>query len=210
MKCPHIGWSSQVYPLEVADVAALSDYAGAAIPDVALPKDEIIVYIRPDGPDVLLRGRALVMARAAEGPRAIVRVRFVFKPKAAKWNLLACWVRVIRDQYRYHGTALYHITPQAVRELGLERTIRSATNPQKRAGRDRVADMRKLRESLRTKGFDDARPIHVTFCRSWGTQDSLRQGHHRVSACLDCGIDRMAVFFSAAGALPRVLGGHRA
>lgn len=210
MNCPHIGWSSQVYPLEVADVAALPDYAGESIPDVALPKDEVIAYIRPDGPDVLLRGRAIVTARCEEGPRAIVRVRFVFKPKAAKWNLFACWIRVIRNRYRYHGTARYHISPQAIREMGLERKIRSVENPQQRSGRDRAADMRKLLESLRTNGFDDTKPIHITFCRSFGTQDSLRQGHHRVSACLDCGIDRMAVFFSAAGALPRVLGGHRA
>ena len=38
---PHLGWSSYVYPLEAADFAKVPDYDGPAVPDEALPSDEI-------------------------------------------------------------------------------------------------------------------------------------------------------------------------
>ena len=59
---PHLGWSSHVYPLDAADFAQVPDYAGPAIPSTALPDDAIILYIRPDGPDAVLRGRAAIDA----------------------------------------------------------------------------------------------------------------------------------------------------
>ena len=207
---PHLGISSNVYPLEAVDVARLADYAGEAIPEAALPEDDIIIYIRPDGPDVLLRGRALVTSAVATGDvQATVDVRVVFKPAIAKWNLLATVVRVLRNKYRYHGTGVYHIATQTVREMGLERMIRSIEHPQPRKNKDRQASMKRLLESLRTRGYDDTRPINIQICRTLGRTDSLRQGHHRVSACLACGVTRMAVSFCAAGALPRELGGNR-
>lgn len=207
---PHLGISSNVYPLEAADVARLADYDGAPIPDAALPADDVIIYIRPDGPDVLLRGRARVTSAAAADARATVGVRIVFKPSIAKWNLLATLVRVLRNRYRYHGTGVYHIAAQAVRDLKVERAVRTLDNPQQRKNRDRAASMRRLAESLRTRGYDDTKPINIQVCRICGRRDSLRQGHHRVSACLACGVTRMAVGFCAAGAWPRELGGNRA
>ena len=57
------------------------------------------------------------------------------------------------------------------------------------------------RSYVRTRGYDDAKPINVMLCRTCGKYDSLRQGHHRVSACIALGVERMAVRFSAAGAL---------
>ena len=199
---PHLGISSNVYPLEAADLAALKDYDGPPIPDEALPDDDVLLYIRPDGEDVLLRGRRNVDSAASGDARATLPARVVFKPSIAKWNLVATLVRTLRNRHRYHGTAVYHISPRAVRALGLERAIRTLENPQLRKNKDRAASMRRLAASLRTRGYDDARPINVMLCRTCGRTDSLRQGHHRVSACLECGIDRMAVHFSAAGALP--------
>lgn len=208
-RLPHLGWSSHVYPLEAGDLAARPDYEGAPIPEAALPSDAVLLYIRPDGQDVLLRGRAEVAAAAASSPRAVVSVRVVFKPAIAKWNLPATLVRVLRTRSHCHGTAIYHISARAVRQMGLERAVRTVEHPQKRRGEDRGAAMRRLWESLRTNGYDDARPITIMLCRTGGLQDSLRQGHHRVSACLACGIDRMAVQFSFAGALPFVLARSR-
>lgn len=208
---PHLGISSYAYPLEAADLVGLADYDGEALPEEALPNDDIIIYIRPDGPDVLLRGRALVTSAVATGDvQATVDVRVVFKPSIAKWNLPATIVRALRNKYRYHGTGVYHIATQTVRDMGLERAIRTIDHPQQRKNKDRAASMRRLVESLRTRGYDDARPINIQVCRVFGRTDSLRQGHHRISACLACGISRMAVSFCAAGALPRELGGNRA
>ena len=62
--------------------------------------------------------------------------------------------------------------------------------------------MARLLESLKRDGYRDDKPIVVMLCRTGGLVDSLRQGHHRVSACLACGIDRMAVEFAAAGVAP--------
>lgn len=209
-RLPHLGISSNAYPLEAADLVGLPDYDGAPIPEAALPDDDVVLCLRPDGPDALLRGRAFVNSACATGDaRATVDVRIVFKPSVAKWNLLAVVVRVLRNKYRYKGTGIYHISAQAVRDMKVERMIRSIDDPQPRKGKDRQASMARLVNSLRTRGYDDAKPINIQICRTAGRTDSLRQGHHRVSACLACGVDRIAVQFSAAGALPRGLGGNR-
>jgi len=205
----HLGVSSCVYPLEAGDLLRLPDPPEGTIPADALPGDVVLLYIRPDGPDALLRGRArLEAAVAAEGARAVVPVRVVFKPSIPRWRIVTTLVRVLRNRHRYRGTGVYHIDPAAVRALGLERATRTLEHPQRRKGVDRAAKMRILAESLRRNGYDDAKPICVQVCRVGGRVDSLHQGHHRVSACLACGVGRMAVRFSAAGALPRILGGR--
>ncbi len=208
-RLPHLGWSSHVYPLEAGDVAAQPDYKGAPIPETALPPDAIVLFVRPDGPDALLRGRTRVDAAAASDPHAVVPVRVVFKPAIAKWNLLGTLLRVFRNGHRFHGTGVYHTSAQTIRGLGIERAIRRVDAPQKRGRQDRMAAMRRLQESLRTHGYDDTRPLTVMLCRTRGVEDSLRQGHHRVSACLACGVERVALSFSAAGALPGELDGRR-
>ncbi|MDO5317645.1 MAG: hypothetical protein Q4G65_03375 [bacterium] len=205
-RLPHLGWSSNVYPLEAADLVALPDYAEAPIPDAALPQDAVILFIRPDGPDALLRGREVL---AAQDPHAAVPTRIVFRPSVAKWNLLATLFRVLRNKYRFEGTGIYHVSAQAIRGLKVERAIRTLDNPQLREGKDRAASMQRLATSLRTRGYDEKKPINVQICRIGGRKDSLRQGHHRISACLACGVDRITVHFSAAGAWPRELGGCR-
>ena len=213
---PHLGWSSHVYPLDAVDVARLPDYEGPAIPDAALPSDAIIVYIRPDGPDVLLRGRGAIEDALRADQSGAAPVRIVFKPRIPKWNIAATMVRVLRNPYRYYGTGRYHIAAAAVRAMGLERAIRTLDNPQKRGKSDRLAQMDKLEKSLKENGYDDSNPIKILLCRTGGRLDSLRQGHHRVSACLACGVQKMSVIFSAAGALPAWFGrnavacdGHR-
>ena len=204
-----LGWSSHVYPLEAADFSNVPDYAGEPIAAHDLPPDRVILLIRKGHPDSLVRGRDEI-ARHAGGT---VDVRVVFEPTVARWNLLGTLVRVCRNRYRYHGTHVYHISAAAVRRMKLERAIRTVEkpqarpirtveNPQARLGKDRAASMARLLESLKRDGYRDDKPIVVMLCRTGGLADSLRQGHHRVSACLACGIDRMAVEFAAAGVAP--------
>lgn len=202
-RLPHLGWSSNVYPLEATDLVALPDYAGEPIPGEALPKDAVILFIRPDGPDALLRGREIL---AAQNPHAAVPTRIVFRPTIAKWNLLATLFRVLRNKYRFKGTGIYHVSAQAIRDLKVERAIRTLDN----VGDGHEGKMDKLYTSLKEHGYRESRPINVQICRMGGRTDSLRQGHHRISACLACGVDRITVHFSAAGAWPRELGGCRA
>ena len=202
-RLPHLGWSSYVYPLEAADLVSLPDYVGEPIPGEALPKDAVILFIRPDGPDALLRGREVL---AAQNPHAAVPTRIVFRPTIAKWNLLATLFRVLRNKYRFKGTGIYHVSAQAIRDLKVERAIRTLDN----VGDGHEGKMDKLYTSLKEHGYRESRPINVQICRMGGRTDSLRQGHHRISACLACGVDRITVHFSAAGAWPRELGGCRA
>ena len=193
-----LGWSSHVYPLEAADFSDVPDYADEPIPACDLPPDRVILLIRKGHPDSLIRGRDEI-ARHAGG---IVDVRIVFEPTVARWNLLGTLVRVCRNRYRYHGTHVYHVSAQAVRSMKLERAIRTVDNPHARPGKDRARSMSRLLESLKRDGYRDDKPIVVMLCRTGGLVDSLRQGHHRVSACLACGVDRMAVEFAAAGVAP--------
>ncbi len=196
-----LGWSSHVYPLEAADFAGISDYAGEPIPADDLPPDRVILLIRKGHPDSLVRGRDEI-ARQAGGT---VDVRVVFVPSVARWNLLGTLVRVFRNRYRYHGTHVYHISAKAVRSMKLERAIRTTTDPHVRAGQNQAQSldrMAKLLESLKRDGYRDDKPIVVMLCRTGGLVDSLRQGHHRVSACLACGVDHMAMEFAAAGVAP--------
>ena len=193
-----LGWSSHVYPLEAADFDDVPDYAGEPIPAGELPPDRVVLLIRKGHPDSLVRGRDEI-ARQAGGT---VDVRVVFVPSVARWNLFGILVRVCRNRYRYHGTHVYHISAHAVRSMKLERMIRSVDNPHARAGKDRVRSMARLLESLKRDGYRDDKPIVVMLCRTGGLVDSLRQGHHRVSACLACGVDRMAMEFAAAGVAP--------
>ena len=187
-----------MYPLAADDFAAVPDYAGEPVADCDLPDDEVVLFIARGEPDSLIRGRDVVRASAG----GTVKVRIVFRPTVPKWNLPAAIVRVLRNRYRFRASGVYHIGARDVRGMGLERTIRQLDNPQRRGSRDRLASMERLKNSLISNGYDDARPIVVMLCRTGGRVDSLRQGHHRVSACLACGVERMAVTFDAAGAVP--------
>ena len=203
IRTPHIGWSSNAYPLEADDLLRLPDAAADDFPPEALPTDAVIVGIRPDGPDALVRGRSGLSSGRT------VPVRIVFRPSIPKWNLPATVVRVLRNRWRYHGTGVYHMAPSALRALHVERALRTLANPQRRGKCDRTEKMNRLAASLRERGFDDSRPVNVQVCRVGGVNDSLHQGHHRISACIELGVPRIAVRFSAAGALPAELDARR-
>ncbi|MGN0853820.1 MAG: hypothetical protein ACI4Q3_10670 [Kiritimatiellia bacterium] len=195
-----LGQSLYAYPLWAEDVAALDD-----LPQPPrgrdLPEDPVIILIRPGAPDALVRGRRLVAAAAAAGK--YIDVRVVFVPTIGPYNLPAIFVRALRHRHRFHGTGIYRMRVRALREMGLERALRTLDNPQLRKGADRAGVMRNLQRSLRENGYDYSRPVDIMLCRSRGNADSLRQGHHRIGACLACGIETLSVRFSAAGALPR-------
>ena len=198
----HLGWSSHVYPLDAADLAGVPDYDGPDIPACDLPGDEVVLLIRREAPDALLRGRAAIEAAGA----GTVDVRIVFVPTIAKWNLPFTLMRLLRNRRRFKSSGVYHIATDSLRSLGLERAVRTLDHPQRRGSSDRIERMHRLEESLRTEGYDDSKPVVVMLCRTRGVEDSVRQGHHRISVCLEVGIPKVALRFSAAGALPRILG----
>ncbi|MCR5413330.1 MAG: hypothetical protein K6F50_01215 [Kiritimatiellae bacterium] len=197
----HLGWSSQVYPLDAADFADVPDYDGPPLNAKDLPDDPVVLLIRKDGPDTLVRGREAIAA--AKG--GTVEVRVVFVPTVSKWNLPFTLLRFLRNRRRFKSSGTYHIAPDALRQLGVERAVRTLGNPQTRGKVDRLEKMHCLEESLRANGYDDGNPVSVMLCRTRGLADSLRQGHHRISACISVGIPKIALRFVAAGSMPRPL-----
>ena len=195
-----LGISSHLYPLAVADLLALPSAPTDATP-ADLPADDVILCIQKGAPDTLLRGRSFLLSLQSAG-RAYVMTRLVFRPTLAPWRLASILIRSLRNLHRFRSSNIYHTSAAAIRALAVERATRSLANPQPRKNRDRAASMQRLAASLRANGFRDDRPIAIMLCRSFGTRDSLRQGHHRIAACVELGVDRIATSFDAAGFAP--------
>lgn len=192
-----LGFSSNLYPLAVEDLLVLPD----ATTIEPLPDDKVIICIKRDARDVLLRGRDYLLAQQKLG-HEYIPTRVMFVPSIPLWRIFTMLIRVFRNHYRYRSSNIYHTTACAMRSLGIERAQRSLANPQQRKNVDRTKSMQKLAESLRRDGFRDDHPISVYICRSKGSTDSLRQGHHRLAACIELGVERIATTFVAAGFAP--------
>lgn len=204
----HIGISSNTYPLEAGDIAKLPDYKGDDI-DISHLDDEIVILIRKNAPDTLLKGRTRIDKTPSE---STVEARIAFIPTVPKWFIFPNFIRALREKFRYKGSGTYHIAPQALRDLGVERAIRNRSNAYKlRQLKFDDAQCRNRYENLynkiKTNGYDDSKPMTVMLCRKGGMVDSLKQGHHRMGVCLECGISRITIQFSAAGYMPSVIAG---
>lgn len=199
-----IGKSSKVYPLEVGDLKLLPDCNDKEIAVSHFSDDEVVLLIEKNRKDRLLKGRKLIDCLNAEDT---VNVRVAFVPSVPKYFILPNFIRLLRNMFRYRGSNIYHISPTKLRNLGVERTIRNRSNAYRLKrlrynNEKRFARYDKLSESLKTNGYDDNKPMNVMICRQGGMIDSLRQGHHRISACIECGIERVSIRFSAAGYMP--------
>ena len=98
-----------------------------------------------------------------------------------------------------------------IKELDIERGIRNAENAYVISKRwhispeERTRRYQELVKSLNNKGFDDNYPISIMLCRRCGIKDSVDDGHHRIGVCAEHNIDRIAIKFKAAGALPLII-----
>jgi len=64
---------------------------------------------------------------------------------------------------------------------------------------------KELQSSIQKNGFNDKFPISIMLCRRFGIKDSVDDGHHRIGVCVENNIERIAIHFRAAGALPRIV-----
>lgn len=202
----YIGISSNTYPLEAGDIAKLPDYKGNDINLSAL-SDEIVILIQKNAKDSLLKGRSIIQQKSSE---SLVNVRVAFIPTVSKWFILPNFIRVLREKFRFKGSNTYHISPQTLRDLGIERAIRTRANAYKLRQlkiNDEQCQNRydNLYNKIKTNGYDDSKPMTVMLCRKGGMIDSLKQGHHRMGVCLECGISRITIQFSAAGYMPPLI-----
>ncbi len=210
-----LAYSSEIYEIDTQDIAKLPD--GQC--NIELPDDEIIIklgdnkdYFKPaTSPDCLIKGRKAV-DKAIKNQQATIKVRVAFVPKNKWYDFISPLIRVFRYRLRMYGSNIYHISPQEIREMGLERNIRTkenayvfSNNKYKIPEEDRQQRYQKLYESLKDNGFNDKYPLDIMICRNMGVKDTLNQGHHRMTIALDLKIDKVSVIFSSAGSAPLFL-----
>ncbi len=199
-------FSERLYLIEIDDLLALpvdprvEAKAGGAVV-VLLGRADLAV------PDVLAWGRETLEAQKAEGETHAL-VRFAFEPVIATWHP-GTYISKLRKRYKTFGSGLYHMAPADLRGMEIERGIRTEANAYAFTSRRyRVSDdvrmsrYSKLRETLRTEGWREDKPLGVMLRRSGGVTDSLDNGHHRLSLCLELGITRVTVQFCYAGCAP--------
>ena len=212
-----ICYSSEVYGLAVEDIASLPD--SSVVPE-NMPDDKVILLIgkrrlwsndTPVEQDTLLKGRAVVNEAVARG-ESYIPVRIAFESRVRSYDIISPIIRSLRYKYTLFSSNIYHIRPQEIRDKKLERNLRTAENAYKFSNpkyqmneEERRETYDNLVKSMSQKGYDDNFPIDIMLCRNMGIQDTLNQGHHRMSVALECGIERISVEFCAAGQSPKFL-----
>ena len=205
-----LGLSSEIYPLAVSDLLVLSD----SDMDNNCFADSIVVLIgdeKKGTPDVLLKGRKELENALADN-KEYVSVRIAFESRTSKYDILSPLIRSLRYKHKSFSSNIYHINPFEIRKLKIERNFRTRENAYKftkkkyRIAKDLRKDMyEELYNSMKQKGFDDRYPIDIMLCRSLGVQDTVDQGHHRMSVAIDCKLPQVAIRFGAAGQAPKFL-----
>lgn len=205
------GFSSERYRLEPQDLLALDQLTA---PDANLQQllatldTEVAILLgdhRCGERDQLLRGREQLLQAQAEG-LARLPVVVVFAIRTPRWDFFSTFMKRRRETYRGYGDGVYHASARELRAMNVERNIRSAataynyTNKRwHHSEQQRVDKYAALAQSIAANGFDDRYPLEIMLRRSFGARDTFQQGHHRMAACLEAGVDRVAVRFGAAG-----------
>ena len=207
--------SSEIYPVWPRDILALNDTKTAGFPDI---KDEVVVLIGNNknqndfnAKDTLVKGRRAVL-KAVEENRPFIPVRFVFIPANKRFDVFSPLIRKLRYKIRFYGSNVYHIAPESIRELKIERTFKTRENAysftaagRRMTRRERDAEYDNILNSIKENGFSDDDPIDIMLCRLAGAKDCVNNGHHRMGIALELGLDKIPVRFSAAGAAPKIL-----
>lgn len=212
----NICYSSEIYNLDPRDALVLRD-APQEIP--CHTKDEIVILIgntdlwdRNKGTtDTLLKGRD-ILERAVAANKAFVPVRIAFISRIKKYDFISPIIRILRYKYKGYSSNYYHMDPHEIRKMKIERNIRTRenaykfSNPKYKMKHEvRNNTFEALVDSMKQNGFDERYPIDIMLCRNFGVQDTLNQGHHRMAAALECGLDKISVRFCAAGQAPKFL-----
>ncbi len=203
--------SSELYPVEPADIAILEDGPGEKYRHCL--KDSIVVLIgdRQAGQkDTLLTGREEVRCAIKNGA-ASIPVRFAFITKISGFALITVFIKRLRSRYKIFSSNIYHMDPQKIRNLKIERNIRTKENAyifsNPRLYYDEEERNRQYNElySSMQKGYDDNFPLDIMLLRMMGIKDTINQGHHRMGIAVECKLPRVAVRFSATGKAPDIL-----
>jgi hypothetical protein len=202
--------SSETYLLDPADLAPLDGGSTDERHRIRCSQGVVVLIgdSRAGVPDRLLRGRDRVNAAIQNGVEYIpVRVAFASSLPPGLSFLAA--FKQVRKKYKRQSARSYHMSARQIRAMKIERSVRNAENAYdfssakwRPAEGQRLPKYQRLIESMKQRGYDDSEPVSVMLCRSFGVLDSLNQGHHRISAALDAGVDRIAVQFVATSKPP--------
>ena len=205
----NIGYSSEVYFIDPQDLYGLPDSKDASSFS-NFYNDNVVVLLGNKAlnqKDALLCGRNIIKSALKEN-KPYITVRFAFYPSIPIYNIFAIFFKVLRKKFKFENEKTYHTSLKKIKELGIERGVRTAENAYAISKRwhiskeERTRRYNKLVNSLNEKGFDDNYPISIMLCRRCGIKDSVDDGHHRIRVCVEHNIDRIAIKFKAAGALP--------
>ena len=149
---------------------------------------------------------------AVSDQQDFIPVRLAFISRTSRFDVLSPLIRSLRYKHKSFSPNIYHTNPFDIRRLKIERSFRTRENAytftkkkNKLAEPMRSQLYEELYQSMKKHGFDDRHPIEIMLCRSFGVQDTVDQGHHRMSVAIDCKLSRIAVRFGAAGKAPNFL-----
>ena len=192
-----LSFSSEKYPLAVRD---LKNLPAAKIPFSS--QKEIIILLGGNQfveKDCLLAGQDKIRA-ALKAKNKTIPVRIAFTVPA-RFGALFALIKKIRYRWKTCGTGIYHIDPLFLRTHGLERIQRNAQNAYQFSNKRWKIKPQQQHNRYQTllsemdKGYNDAHPMRVMLCRKGGKKDSLDDGHHRLSICIDRHISPVALYF---------------
>ncbi len=204
--------SSELYPVEPGDIAALADATSDA-GNNRRTEGKIIVLIgnkETGEKDTLLCGREEV-ERALARKQPFVPVRFAFASQLGRFDFISVFIKRLRNRHKIFSSEIYHMDPLAVRRLKVERNIRTRQNAYVFSNPlyifDKAERRRRYEELYQSmqNGYNDKYPIDIMLLRMMGIKDTVNQGHHRMGIAVELKLPRIAVRFSAAGAAPKIL-----
>ncbi|AQQ09296.1 hypothetical protein L21SP3_01099 [Sedimentisphaera cyanobacteriorum] len=204
--------SSETYKLDPKDLASLPVHPDADRLEGRFSEDFAVLIgnAQKGEADFLVKGKAKAF-KAAENGIEYVPARIAFKNNMPRFLSILSMFKFARKKFKYSSAGIYHISAKEIRMMGIERGIRTKENAygirnpkwripeSKRAGK-----YEELSKQIREQGYKDEHPISIMVCRSFGVLDTLDQGHHRISICLEQGVDRIAVEFRAVSKPPLV------
>lgn len=195
--------SSEMYPVYWKDIQNLPCMNSNKVAD----KQEIIIILGNNQyvqQDCFLYDYTLLFQKEKYQENSLIWVRFCF-PTTCSFQSILNLMKIYRCKNKRWSSRVYQVPCSDLRNMGIERCVRTSENayllkryPLNKQQRDKKYDQ--LKESLK-KGYDSQKPISVMLCRHWGLKDSLDDGHHRLSACIDGGVETVFVRFCYASSV---------
>ncbi len=108
----------------------------------------------------------------------------------------------MRDKISEKSSEIYHLNPNDMRKLRLEKLIRTCSNcyqshEEYKTKEERQEAWDRLKKNIKENGFLNEYPIEIMIKRKEeeGGKDQIYQGHHRLSIAIELGLTKVPVQF---------------